>query len=192
MARARARGSHIVVLATKPEDGTLDGLRYPDGKKWLTITSWPPPYGKDQVIYAARSKGLSTTARQKQRESIAKLLEEVWVPGSNRILVFDEIGYIQQELGFATHINTMYREARALGLTLVSNTQRPVGTSRYMHSESKWKVAFRPFDLRDAEVVAEIFGDKKYWIPVLMNLDQTRHEFVIQYSVTGESYISHI
>lgn len=192
MARARARGSHIVVLSTKPEDDTLDDLKYPDGKPWVTITRWPPPYGKDQVIYAARAKGLSPAVRRQQKESIASLLEEVWAPGSNRILVFDEIGYLQQELGFATHINTMYREARALGLTLVSNTQRPVGTSRYMHSESKWKVAFRPFDLRDAETVAEIFGDKRYWIPILMELNQIRYEFVIQYAPTGEAYISHM
>lgn len=192
MMRAAARGSSIVLLSTKPDDGTLSELVYPDGKPWKTITTWPPPYGTDQVIYAARAKGLSAAARAVQRQKVMDLLNEIWVKDSNRILVLDEIGYLQQELRLATHLNTMYREARALGLTLVSNTQRPVGTTRYMHSESPWKLAFRPEDEDDAKRVAEILGNRRFYVDVLMSLDATRHEFVLLYSKTGKAVISHI
>lgn len=192
MMRAAARGSQIVMLSTKPDDKTLKGLRYPDGKPWKTITKWPPPYGVDQMIYAARATGLGAAERAKQHKSIEELLNAIWVPNSNRILAIDEVGYVEQELKFRTHINTMFREARALGLTLVTNTQRPVGTSRYMHSESLWKVAFRPFDERDAETVAEIMGAKRMWIPILMELNRHNYEFVMQHAPTGRVYISHI
>lgn len=192
MMRAAARESSIVLLSTKPKDESLDDLVYPDGKPWKTITKWPPPYGVDQVIYAARAKGLSAAARAAQRTQVMDLLNEVWVKDSNRILVLDEIGYLQQELHLASHLNTMYREARALGLTLVSNTQRPVGTTRYMHSESPWKLAFAPQDEDDAKRVAEIMGNRRYYTDVLMSLDSSKFEFILQYSKTGLAVITHI
>jgi len=192
MMRAAARESSIVLLSTKPKDESLDDLVYPDGKPWKTITHWPPPYGVDQVIFAARAKGLSTAARAEQRRKVMDLLNEIWVKDSNRIFVLDEIGYLQQELNLRTHLNTMYREARALGLTLVSNTQRPVGTTRYMHSESPWKLAFRPEDEDDARRVAEILGNRRGYVDVLMNLDAPAHEFLMLYSKTGQAVITHV
>lgn len=190
MERARVRGTNIVLLSTKADDATLKQLRYPDGKPWKTITKWPPPYGIEQVIYAARMSGFSAAARAKQRASIVDLFNHVYVPKTNRILVLDEIGYLQQELRLGTTLNTMFREGRALGLTLVTNTQRPVGTTRYMHSESPWKVAFHPADEDDAKRVAEILGSRRRFLPILMSLDATKFEFLMLYSKTGQCYIS--
>jgi hypothetical protein len=192
MMRARLRASSVVLLSTKKADDTLKDLKYPDGKPWATITRWPPPYGKDQVIYAARMKGFGQAERDTQRAEVMALFNEVYVPQTNRILVLDEIGYLQQELKLGPHLNTMYREGRSLGLTLVANTQRPVGTTRYMHSESPWKVAFRPEDEDDAKRVAEILGNRRRWLPVLMNLRAQQHEFLMLYSKTGQAYISHV
>lgn len=190
MDRARVRGTNIVLLSTKQDDKTLLQLKYPDGKPWKTITKWPPPYGVEQVIYAARMHGLAGAGRAKQRASIMSLFNHIYVPNTNRLLVLDEIGYLQQELRLGTTLNTMYREGRALGLGLVSNTQRPVGTTRYMHSESAWKVAFHPADEDDARRVAEIFGNRRRYLDYLMDLDATKFEFLLQYSKTGQSYIS--
>lgn len=192
MMRARMRQSSIVVLSTKKADDTLAGLRYPDGKPWVTIKKWPPPYGKDQVIYAARMTGFGQPERDRQRAEVLSLFNEIYVPQTNRILVLDEIGYLQQELKLGSHLNTMYREGRSLGLTLVANTQRPVGTTRYMHSESPWKIAFRPEDEDDAKRVAEILGNRRKWLPVLMQLRAHRFEFLMLYAKTGQAYISHV
>jgi hypothetical protein len=192
MMRARMRASNIVLLSTKAADDTLHGLKYPDGKPWVTIKKWPPPYGKDQCIYAARTSGFGAEGRAKQRASILDLFNQIYVPKTNRILTLDEVGYLQQELRLGTHLNTMFREGRALGLTLVTNTQRPVGTTRYMHSESPWKVAFRPEDEDDAKRVAEILGNRKKYVPILMDLNAQRHEFLMLYAKTGQSYITHI
>jgi len=59
-----------------------------------------------------------------------------------------------------------------------------------MHSESVWTIAFRMTDRQDNERVAEIFGDKKAMLPVVENLDQSMHEFLIQHQVSRTQYIS--
>jgi hypothetical protein len=182
--RVATRKSHVVLVATKPVDRTLKMLG------WPTIKKWPPGYNQRQVIYAAKATGLSAQGRADQREKVSALLDALWVPDSNRVLVVDEIAYLQHELGLGTHLTTLYREGRSLGLTMVANTQRPQGITRFMHSESAWKVAFQPKDQDDADRVAQVLGDKKYYRQILMDLDRDNHEFIITHG--REAYISHI
>jgi hypothetical protein len=188
-ARAALRGSHIVILATKPADKTLSEMG------WPVVTEWPPSRWREenaQVIYWAKAEGLGRDAVQRQREKVEELLDGLWHPDSNVVLCIDEIAYITQELGLATHITTYYREARALGITLVANTQRPQGVPRAMHSESTWAVCFAPKDEDDAERVAQALGDKKHYTAVLMHLDREKREFLLTHNLTREAYISHI
>lgn len=187
--RAKIRGSHIVILATKPADETISSLG------WPVVTSWPPSQWKKenaQVIYWAKAPTLDNDGLKKQREAVQNLLEKLWRPNSNIVLVLDEIAYIEQDLGLRTIIRRYYREARALGITIVAGTQRPQGVSRYMHSESEWTVCFKPKDDEDAERVAQILGNKRYFSRVLMSLDRTKREFLLVHNLTGEAYISHI
>lgn len=182
--RVAVRKSHVVLIATKPADKTLKMLG------WPTIKKWPPGYNQQQVIFSAKATGLNAQGRAQQREKIAELLDALWVPDSNRIVVVDEIGYLQHELGLGTHLTTLFREGRALGLSLVTNTQRPQGITRYMHSESSWKIAFQPKDEDDADRVAQVLGNKKYYRQYLMDLDRDNYEFIIQHG--REAYITFI
>lgn len=184
--RARLRGSHIVVVATKPADKTLVGMG------WPVVTSWPPGYKKPQVIYWAKAKGLTAEGRAAQRAAVEHLLNQLWKKDSNIIVVFDEIAYVEQELGLRTHIATYYREARGLGITIVATTQRPQGVSRYIHSESTWSVFFAPKDEEDAERMAQVAGGKKFYKPVLMDLDRSKREFLLVHNLTNKRYISSI
>lgn len=184
--RARLRGSHIVIIATKPADETLTGLG------WPVVATWPPGYKKPQVIYWAKARGLSSEGRATQRAAIEHLLNQLWKKDSNIIVAFDEIAYVEQELGMRTHIATYYREARGLGITIVASTQRPQGVSRYVHSESTWSVFFAPKDEEDAERMAEVAGSKKYYKPVLLDLDRSAREFLLVHNLTNKRYISFI
>jgi hypothetical protein len=190
LARARLRGSHIVILATKPADRTLSEMG------WPVVTSWPPNQWNSkeqaQVIYWAKADGLGKEAVARQRQKVEDLLDGLWHPESNTVIAFDEIAYVAQELGLATHITTYYREARALGITIIGNTQRPQGVPRAMHSESTWAVCFAPKDEDDAERVAQALGDKKHYVAVLMDLDREKREFLLTHNLTREAYISHI
>lgn len=191
MERARLRGSRIVVVATKATDSTLLSTG------WPVVTTWPPAQGwvKDrrnyhQVIYWAKARGLNRDSRVRQRQLIEDLLDQLWVPDSNIIIAFDELAYIQHELGLKTEIETYYREARANGITIVASTQRPQGISRYMHSESAWSVFFAPKDEEDAERMAQVAGNKLYYRRALAELDRREFEFLLVHNLSGESIIS--
>lgn len=189
--RAELRGSHVVIIATKPADRTLSSLG------WLTTRTWPPRTGwRDkrktaQVIFWPPG-GLSKEAKQRQRDAIEDLLVKLWKKDSNIVVVFDEISYIQNELGLRTMIETYLREGRTLGITVVASTQRGQGVTRYMHSESTWTVAFAPKDDDDAERMAQILGNKLYFMRVLRDLNADKHEFVIVHNRTKQAYISSI
>jgi hypothetical protein len=191
--RARLRGSHVVVVATKPADETLRSMG------WPIVTSWPPKRrwrdkkgSHDQTIFWAKADGLNKEGREQQRAAIEDLLSQLWRPNSNTIVVFDELAYLEQELDLSTTITTYFREARSLGITIVANTQRPTGTTRWMHSESSWSVFFAPKDEEDAERLAQTAGDKVYFQRVLRELQRDKYEFLMVHSLTREAIISSI
>jgi len=182
--RARLRGSHVVVIATKPDDETLRD------QGWPVIDTWPPSYGQHQVIYWPKAKGLTRAALARQKAKVLELLQRLWKPRSNIIVVFDEIAYISDDLGLRVEVVRYYREARALGITVVASTQRPQGVPRYMHSESRWTVCFAPKDDDDAERMAQVLGGKRAYMPILKQLDGTKYEFLIVNNLTKQMYIS--
>lgn len=187
--RAAARGTHIVVVATKPADETVSALGWPE------VDSWPPNQWKKenrQVVFWAKAPTPDDRGIEAQRAAVNELLFKLWRPQSNVLIAFDEIAYIEQDLGLKTIITRYYRESRALGITIVASTQRPQNVSRYMHSESKWKIAFAPEDEDDAERMAQVMGNKKFYTQVLLNLDREKREFLMIHTVSRRAYISHV
>ncbi len=191
--RARLRGSHIVIVATKPADETLRSMGWPIVTEYPPKRRWRDKKGShDQIIYWAKADGLNKEGREAQKASIEDLLSQLWRPNSNTIVVFDEEAYLEQELDLDTTITTYFREARALGITIVANTQRPTGVTRWMHSESSWSVFFKPKDEDDAERLAQTAGNKLYYRRVFEDLNKAKHEFCLVHSLTGEAVITHI
>lgn len=191
--RARLRGSQIVLIATKPADKTLMGMG------WPIVDSWPPETGwtkkRDhfrQCIFWATADGLDDDAQARQSAKIRRLLEQLWVPKSNTIVVFDEIAYVEQELKLGNVTSRYFREGRSLGITVVATTQRPANVSRTMHSETNWSIFFAPKDEEDAERLAQIAGNKTYFKRALADLDATNFEFLIVHNFSGDYYISNL
>lgn len=184
--RARSRGSHVVIVATKRTDKTLSALG------WPVINTWPPGYGENQVIFWAKAKGISAEHRLPQRKKVAGLMDSLWVPNSNVVVYWDELPYIEMMLGLKPQIENYYREGRALGITNVAGMQRPSGVTRLSHSEAGWTVAFCPKDADDRDRVAEVLGDRARLSLVLDGLDRRKHEFVMRHDLSGETYISHL
>lgn len=189
--RARLRGSRVVVVATKPADSTLTAMG------WPVVTTWPPAQGwtKDrrkygQVIYWAKAPGLGAEGKARQSAAVEHLLESLWVPESNIIVYFDEVAYVEKELKLRPQIERYFREARTLGITVLSTTQRPQGVTRYMHSEAAWSVFFAPKDEEDAERMAQVAGNKLYYRRAFAELSRPKYEFLLVHNLTGESYIS--
>lgn len=190
--RQLARGSHIIIVATKADDDTLMGIG------WPVVDTYPPPEGEPCIVFWPPAAGLTIAGKKQQAQKIQKLLEKLWHKNSNVIIVFDEIAYLCTELNFPPDtpmkviLATYLREGRALGITCVSATQRPQGVIRQVHSEAGWTVCFAPKDEEDAERMAQVLGSKKLYMPILMSLDREKYEFLIVHGLTGKMYISWI
>ncbi len=194
--RARLRGSRVVVICTKAADKTMLSMG------WPVIHRWPPPTGwrhkssdYDQVIFWPKASQLDRDGQRRQAAAIEDLLQQLWVPESNRIVVFDEIAYLENELNFPEHPLKNYtsrylREGRSMGITVVASTQRPAGVSRFMHSETAWSVFFAPKDEEDAERMAQVAGNKLYFRRVLAELNARDFEFLLVHNLTGDAVIT--
>jgi hypothetical protein len=181
--RARLRGTHAVVLATKQADATLTDAG------WPVIDDWPPDYGQNQVIWWARG-GMSDAQQAEQKRRMSYMLATLWQRNANKIIAWDELPYICGDLGQNARVATFYREGRANGIGNVACLQRPSGVTRYVHSENGWTIAFKPKDADDRIRVAEVLGNRAYFQWVLANLNRERYEFVIKHELTGQCYIS--
>jgi hypothetical protein len=190
--RLIGRGSHIVVVATKPADETLVATG------WPVVDKYPHNDPRETaIIYWPQAAGLTQTGQQEQAYKILDLLNKLWKPNANVIIVFDEIAYLCNDLNspsapLKVALAKYYREGRGLGITIVASTQRPQGVIRQMHSESSWTVCFAPKDEEDAERMAQVLGGKKTYLPILKMLNREKYEFLIVHGMTNKMYISWI
>lgn len=178
-------------MQSKPADDTVLRLGWPvidngDVRRVLK-ERW--------AIYWPQTNATGATRKLYQADMFAKLLDTLWRPNSNVIVVWDDVGYIEslytsdkQSLG---DVMEMYlREGRSSGITNVLLKQRPQGSRRVMHSETQWTVAFAPKDEDDRERFAQIFGNKKRYVEVFKTMDPARHEFLIKHFATQSETIS--
>jgi hypothetical protein len=183
--RARRRQTHMVFVATKAQDSTVKSLRWPVVDDWKGVTQNP------QVVFWPRTKHIGRQRKEYQAAKIEDLLSRLWQPDANTVVIFDEFMYVESLDPELKAILGMYlREGRSHGITVVMGKQRPQGVQRDMHSESDWKFAFRMNDRADNERLAELFGRKQDWIPVIQSLNREKFEFLVQHKMTDTTYIS--
>jgi len=176
-ARAKARGSAVVVLATKPRDATLRALG------WPVVKEWPPGYGKEQVIFWP-PYGDVRTVHQRQARAFAPMLADVFSDG-RWVVYFDEASYFATELGLKTVMRRYWQQGRSQRLIVVAGTQRPVDVPRPMWSECSWLVAFRTGDDEELRRVGQIGGTSSKVILEAMRALRP-HEFLVCETRTGK------
>jgi hypothetical protein len=185
--RVKARDSGVIFIATKPLDKTIARLGWPVATTWKEVTE------HKQVIFWPRTRLLGAARKAYMGAKIEELLGRLWSKGGAVLVAFDEIATVEGLSSDMREMIKMYwREARSMGITIVAMKQRPQGIQRDMHSESSWVISFRPKDEDDAKRYAEVMGGRKGWLPVLMQLDKQKHEFVLKHERTGRAVITWI
>lgn len=182
--RAAIRQSDIVMLSTKRQDKTMTGMG------WPLIRSWPPGYGENQVVLRIPAKGLDPVHMLLQKRRVFDFMKQIWVPDSNLVVVWDELTYLETDLGLKRQLAMFYREGRGNGITNIATMQRPAGVTRLAHSEAGWTVAFPPKDVDDRDRVAEVLGDRLRFKVILDSLNRARHEFIMRHDLTGITFIT--
>jgi len=181
------RQSAAVLVCTKPADATVLKLGWPIIDRPEDLNDHP------NAIYWPRTKRMGNDRREYHERKISDLLHKIWTPNSNRIVAFDEVGYVESLSGNLKAIVQQYwREGRSQGITVAAMKQRPQGALRDMHSETYWTAAFRPKDRSDVERFAELFGHRRDWIPVFDSLDPQRRDFILRHATSQEAYISFV
>lgn len=184
--RAAARGSQEILLVTKPDDDTVPMLGWPIVDTWRELKKY------QQTVFWPRTAKKGEEREKYHEKKIYELLSELWQPNSNTVIAFDEVGYVEDLSQRLKKMIRMYwREARSgAGITIGAMKQRPIGVVRDQHSESRWKAVFPPADMGDMQRFAELLGHPRDWGPVLQELDQEEHEFVLRNSVRKLAYIT--
>lgn len=189
--RMLVRHTPVVFLQSKPADGTIMKLGWPvinngDIKK-VARERWS--------IFWPNTNATGRARKYYQADAFRNLLDALWHPNANIIVVYDDFGYIQDLVTsdgepLAPIVQMYLREGRSAGITNVMVKQRAPGSRREMHSETIWKVGFATLDQDDQERVAEIFGDRKTYVPIIRSMDPDKHEFLIKHGRTGAQFIS--
>lgn len=188
--RALWRDSAIIYICTKADDPTVAGL-FELG--WPRAKSFDEVRRHRQSVFWPETSAIGEDKDKLFEKLIYDLLSRIWKPGSNTIVVFDEIGYVEDlSRRLKKLIRQYWREARALGISVVASKQRPIGVVRDQHSESRWKVVFPPADEADMERFAQLLGPPRDWEPVLRALNQEMHQFVLRNTVTKDTFITWI
>jgi hypothetical protein len=191
--RMVVRRTPAVILQSKPQDDTVMRLGWPvitngDVKK-VQKERWS--------IFWPQTNATGRARKVYQADHFRNLLNSLWHPNSNIIIEYDDFGYIQELVcsdgePLAPIVQMFLREGRSSGITNVLVKQRAPGSRREMHSETQWKVGFATLDQDDQERVAEIFGDRKTYVPIVRAMDADKHEFLIKHARTGAEFISWI
>lgn len=185
------RRTPCIILQSKPDDETITHLGWPIYSHGEYQKALKDPW----CVYWPQTNALGRARRVYQADAFRNLLDRLWRPNANTIVVWDDIGYIQSLFtsdgeSLNSYIEMFLREGRSVGLTNVLVKQRPQGAKREMHSETKWTVAYKPKDEDDQERFAQIMGNKKRYLPIFANMDLNKHEFLIKHFVSDTEYIS--
>lgn len=189
-ARAARFGDREILVVSKAADNVFSRLGWPVTDRWEDVRAYR------QVIFWPQTAEVGRARKAYHDAKIRDLLERLWVPDSNVVVAFDEIGYLERLSAELRDLVDMYwREARSLGITITAMKQRPVWVNRSQHSETRWKVVFPPADRADMRRFAELLGPPREWEQVLDALEA--REFVLRYAgrrdgMEVDSYVSWI
>ncbi len=188
--RAEAFDDREILLVSKKADDVFDRLGWPVTDRFEDVRSYR------QVIFWPQTSAIGEARDAYMEERFYDLLQRLWVPNSDCVVAYDEIGYVETLSKRMKRLIAMYwREARSMGITIAAMKQRPVWVLRDQHSETRWKAVFPPADRGDMTRFAELLGKPKEWEPILDELDD--REFVLHHSarradVEVQSYVSWI
>lgn len=183
----RRRKSSVIFIATKEADETVSKMG------WPIVSSWEEVQRHPQCIFWPRSSLKGKAYRDHQAAAIEDLLDNLWTPNANTIVVFDEIGYLESlSTDLKSTIQKYLREGRSHGITCVMGKQRGQGAGMEMHGQTDWKIAFKVNKQSDMEYVSGILGDEKQWVPIIKSLNRAKHEFIIVSMVHERAAISWI
>lgn len=146
---------HVVVVATKAKDKTLDE-RY---KAFTKRSSWPADYNEKKILFWKKPKRLGDF--REQQIAIYELMDDVYRRGGYTIS-FDDLYYVSETLHLKRALQMLYTQVRSGNASIVANMQRPAWVPLEAVSQVTYLLVFRIHDRVDIDRIAEGMGlDRK-------------------------------
>lgn len=147
MLQLQDRRSHVVVLANKAADATMDKLAATGD--WVVTPTWPPKghtsrNPPDKIIVWPELDALGDAAA-KQADVFAATLQGVFREGGWCVM-FDEVRYLTETLGLRKEVTLLLLQGRSLGVSIVAGTQRPAYIPLEFYDQASWVFSWRDND----------------------------------------------
>jgi energy-coupling factor transporter ATP-binding protein EcfA2 len=114
---------HVLALATKPKDRTMDRLHRDE--RWPIVREWPPKRIRGNadrlILWPPFSRPDDVVAQQ---VVMHRALVDAFTQGGWTIFA-DELFYLCRYLGLQRTLEMIWTQGRSVGITLVGGTQRP-------------------------------------------------------------------
>ena len=173
---------YVVVFATKPRDRTMDGLirnGYVRMERWQSLD--PAQYPRRVLWPDARS----LNSDEIQRNAFQDAFERIYREG-NWTVALDETWYLDNVLHMESYIKKYLLQARSLGISLVTATQRPAWVPREIYTSCTHLMFWRTNDETDLRSLSGIgFRSAELIKSVVADLDM----FQVLYINTRTGYM---
>lgn len=113
------RRRYTVAFGSKPRDETLSYLM---DRKWRKIEEWTPRPNEKRIVLWPRFRQPNDVVNQ--RRQFANALRRIFLEGGWCVYI-DEARYFVDVLKLAAYLRLYWYQGRALGISLVTTTQRP-------------------------------------------------------------------
>lgn len=143
----------VAVFATKPRDDSMQSLIENEGyirlERWQSLD--PREFPK-RVIWP---NAMAMDSEAIQRETFLDAFKRIYREG-NWTLAIDETYYMSEMLGLSRPIKQYLTQARSLGISLVSATQRPAWVPRELYTSCTHLFFWRVNERTDLDSISGI------------------------------------
>lgn len=173
------------VFACKPKDPLITGL----GREgYEIIRQWPPNPHVERCVFWPRIEKMSDAASQ--RQAFYDAFYSIYQSGGWTIAM-DEAAYLARTLRLDSVLKFFYEQARTLGVSLITLSQRPKEIPLLAYSQAKHLFLLRETDANNIKRLSEISGVNAQAVKEIV---QTLPEYDTLYvsSRTGEMRITRV
>ena len=196
----------VVFFGTKPRDPIYGELQ---AQGYRHLDSWPKPTPMTKfpnpgphVLLQPPVKNLNEDIAR-QRTVFGGAMERIFLSGGQdpapenahpgaRVVVFDEVRYITQNLKLTKLYTTLILQGRAMHIPVVAGSQRASWVPRETWSEATHIFMFASRDRRDLLTLRELGGrvDPDVIIAAIMSLEPDNHECLYINRISGRLAIT--
>lgn len=178
----------VVIVATKPEDETLEQM----GKRdWWITEEWRAgmaAYAGHVIFWPTLRKPDDVKEQQRKITALFDSLfrEKRWT------VYVDEAWYVNRVLGLERVLELYWQQARSLKISLVAGTQRPAHVPLLMYDQPTHLFFFRDNDPVNLKRIGGIGGMNPLQIRERIESLESPHDFLYVNTRTGRQAISRV